>query len=123
MKWGQIARNALVDSIRVRRREVRPLSPEQAQQFLTAVSATRLEALYSVALSLGVRRGEALGLRSLDIDLDARALRINQSIQRVGGSLRASETKTSRSRRTITLPDFAVEPLKAHHVRQLRERR
>ena len=79
MKWGLVARNVatLVDVPRGQRPEVQPFNPEQARAFLDAVRGDRLEALYSVALAIGLRRGEALGLRWDDVDLDAGVRRQN----------------------------------------------
>jgi integrase len=124
MKWSLIARNpaALVDPPRIPRSEIRPLTAEEARRFLQAAKGERFEALYTLALFSGLRRGEILGLRWSDVDLDARALRVNQAIQRVGGKLRAAETKTERSRRTIALPASVIAVLRAHRVRQLQER-
>ena len=69
LKWGLVSRNVatLVDPPRIERKEMATLTPEQAPQFLAAVRGDRLEALYTVALSLGLRQGEALGLRWQDI--------------------------------------------------------
>src|SRR5260370_12756259 len=54
---------------RARRAEVRPFTPDEARAFLVAVQGDRLQALYTVALALGLRQGEALGLRWPDVDL------------------------------------------------------
>ena len=73
LKWGLIARNVatLVDAQRGRVSKVlRPFTPEEAVTFLDVIKGDRLQALYSVALSLGLRQGEALGLRWEDVDLD-----------------------------------------------------
>lgn len=57
LKWGLVSRNVatLVDPPKGRRAEVRPLTPEQARRFLEAAKGDRLEALYSVAVALGLR--------------------------------------------------------------------
>jgi integrase len=69
LKWGLVARNvaALVDPPRIRREEAQPLDPNQAKSFLTAIRGHRLEALYSVALAVGLRQGEALGILSISM--------------------------------------------------------
>jgi integrase len=71
-RWGLVARNAaaLVDPPRVRRPEVQPLRRERARAFLAAGQGDRLAALSTVALALGLRQGEALGLRWQDVDLE-----------------------------------------------------
>jgi integrase len=60
------------------------LSPEQARAFLDAAKGERLEALYTVALSLGLQMGEALGSRWQDIDFERRVLTVNRILERIG---------------------------------------
>ena len=66
----------------------RGLTVQQAKATLRAANEHRLYALYVLALFLGLRRGELLGLRWQDIDLDGGKLEVVQTLQRVGGSLR-----------------------------------
>ncbi len=124
LKWGLVARNVatLVDPPRSRLYPVRPLTPDQARRLLDAVKGDRLEALYSVAVSLGLRQGEALGLRWDDVDLDAKTLTVRHAMQRVDGKPTFVEPKTNRSRRTISMPASVVTALRGHKVRQLEER-
>lgn len=133
MRFGLVVRNAdaLADPPKIERAEIRPFSPDRARKLLDVVKGDRLEALYSVALALGLRRGEILGLRwAEDVDLDACTIRVQQAIRRIGpkasgeekGSLRTAEPKTERSRRTIAMPDAVVRSLRAHRARQLQER-
>lgn len=67
---------------------------------------------------LGLRRGELLGLRWADVDLDAAELTIRQTVTRVAGSLQYQPPKTRRSRRTLPLPDPVVSALRLHRARQ-----
>ncbi len=124
VKWGLVMRNsaALVDGPRGPRSEVRLVNPSQARQLLEAFRGDRLEALYTVALAVGLRQGEALGLRWQDIDLEARTLTVCVALERAEGHFRLTEPKTDRSRRTIALPDVAIRALKAHRARQSQER-
>jgi integrase len=124
VKWDLVSRNvaSLVSPPRVKQNEIQPFTPQQARQFLDAVKGNRLEALYSVALALGLRRGEALGLRWEDVDLDAGTLTVRVNLQRIAGKLQLVEPKTERSRRTIKLPQMAVAALRNHKVLQLEER-
>lgn len=123
-KWGLVPRNVvkLVDAPRPNRPEVQPLSPAQALQFLAAVRGHRLEALYSVALAVGLRQGEALALEWKDVDLERSTLTVRATLQRVDGKLVRLEPKTARSRRTVHLPGVAVEALRQHRERQAEER-
>jgi integrase len=98
------------------------MSPEQARAFLDLVRGDRLEALYTVALAIGLRQGEALGLQWNDIDLDTGTLSVRHALQRIGGKLQLVEPKTRLSRRTIAMPPIVVTSLRAHRARQLQER-
>jgi integrase len=124
LRWGLVGRNAaaLTSAPRIPHREIQPLDAADARRFLDTAKGTRLEALYTVALNLGLRRGELLGLRWSDIDLENSSLRVLQAVQRVGGKLAAAETKTVSSRRTLTLPLSVVATLRSHRARQLQER-
>jgi integrase len=79
-------------------------------------------AVFSVALAIGLRLGEALGLRWQDVDLEKGTLTVHQTLQRVDKKLQFVEPKSEKSRRTVPLPDAAVAILKRHRTRQKRER-
>lgn len=124
VRWGYVPRNVakLVTSPRVKRPEVKPLDSNQARKLLAVVEKHRLSALYTVAVALGLRQGEALGLRWEDVDLKAGQLVVRQSLQRFEGKLNLVDPKTERSRRAIALPRVCVESLKAHRVQQRKDR-
>ena len=124
LKWGLVPRNVatLVDPPRVRRTDVRPLLPDQARLLLEALRGDRLEALYTVALAVGLREGEALGLRWQDVDFEKGTLSVRVALQRIEGKLQLVEPKTLRSRRSILLSDSTLGALRTHHARQLAER-
>lgn len=125
MRWGLVQRNAaaLVSPPRVERKEVEPFTLEEARSFIEAVQGHRLEALYTVALALGLRQGEALGLRWEDVDVEGGTLSVRFQIQRVKGEgLLLVELKTTSSRRAIELPETVIKALRSHRVRQLEER-
>src|SRR5262249_40008960 len=105
------------------------LDPEQARKFLDAARGERLEALYSVALSMGLREGEGLALGWSDVAFDTGLLSVRRTLQRQGGprfgtegKLVFQEPKTERSKRTLHIPDAIISALKQHKVRQSRER-
>ncbi|MHB1414616.1 MAG: site-specific integrase, partial [Chloroflexota bacterium] len=95
---------------------------EQARTVLQSIRGHRLEALYTVALVLGLRQGEALGLRWEDVDLEGGSLRVCQTLQRVDGTLRFAEPKTERSRRKISMPEMVARSLRQHRLHQVEER-
>jgi integrase len=120
VKKGALVRNvaALADEPRVPQHDIEPLSPPDARRLLHAVKGDRLEALYSVAMALGLRQGEALGLNWADVDLKGRTLRIRCALQRTKGEFHFVEPKSQRSRRTMALPEAVVKALQAHWDRQ-----
>lgn len=124
MKWGLVSRNVvmLTDPPASEHREIRPFSPDEARAFLATVTGHRQEALYTVALAVGLRQGEALGLRWEDVDINARELHVRKQVQRIDSKLRLVDLKTPKSRRTIPLPPSTIVALKAHRNHQREER-
>ena len=133
-----VLRNALADAVRddllvrnvaqqVRvspghQKEVEPLTVAETRALLRTARSHRLYALYAVALSIGLRRGEALGLRWSDVDLDEGLLHVRQTLQRHSGQLHLAPPKTRRSRRTVPLLPSMVATLRDHQDRQAAER-
>ncbi len=125
LRWGLVSHNATeaVDIPQLAREEVTALSPEQARSFLEAARGDRYECMYVVAVTAGLRRGEILGLRWADVDLEAATLRVARQLQRMRdrSGLRFATPKGGKGR-TISLPPRAVEALRAHRARQAEER-
>ena len=123
--WNLVARNVcdLVTSPSSKRHEMKPLTPEQAQRLLEVARGHRLEALLTLAVTTGMRRGELLALHWDDIDLNEGSVYVRRTIGRIGKfGLVESEPKTQRSRRKITLPTFVLDTLKRHleHQQEMR---
>jgi integrase len=106
----------------VARSERRALTPEEAKRFLSVVAGDRLGSAFVVALATGLRRGELLGLRWCDVDLEGRVLFVRQTLQRVGGRLAVAEPKTHRSARPVPLSGLAVRALEEQRDRQEKDR-
>ncbi len=104
--------------------EMRPLSEGEARAFLDAAreSGDRFEALYVLAITTGLRRGELLGLRWEDADLERGTLRVGRALVRERGRHSAGETKTRRGRRQVNLTPQTVSTLRTHRKRQLEEK-
>lgn len=124
---GYVTRNvaALVDGVRLGRPKGRTLTPDQARTLLTAAHGTEYEALVTVLLSLGLRKGEALGLCWDDLDLDSTpaTLTVRQALKKASdGSTYLDEPKTAGSRRVVHIPRPVVETLRRHRVGQAEER-
>lgn len=111
-----------VDAPKLRRTPIQPFNAQEAQQLLEAAHGDRLEALYVLALTTGMRLGELLALTWRHVDLEAGTLQVVASLQRVERGWRSGAPKTQRSRRQIALTVTAQEALRAHRMRQLAER-
>jgi integrase len=121
---GRVARNVctLVDAPSLKRDEVSPLNADEARSVLKACRGERNEARWSVALALGLRQGEALGLQWKDVDLDAGTLTVRRALQRLRGKgLVFVEPKSRAGRRTIVLPTTLRRALQAHEEAQRAE--
>jgi integrase len=122
VKWNLVARNVcdFVTSPSLKRHEMKPLTPEQAQRLLEVARGHRLEALLTLAVTTGMRRGELLALHWDDIDLNEGSVYVRRTISRIGKfGLVESEPKTQRSKRKIALPSFVVAMLQQHRHHQL----
>jgi len=90
------------------------LTPEELERLARAVPA-RYRALVLVAGVLGLRWGEAVGLRVRDIDFLRRTVTVAQMVEEVAGHLRlVSDAKTAAGLRTLTTPAFLIDELARH---------
>ncbi len=90
--------------------------------FLAATAHEYYGPVWAFLASTGCRRGEALGLRWSDLDLDARRASLVQSVQKVAGKVIIGDVKTSSSRRRIALDDATVTVLRDQRKRQAEAR-
>lgn len=122
MKWRIVTRNeaAMSTPVTVHRSEGRSLSPAQAKCLMETLATSPMGTLFTVMLTTGMRRGEAIGLRWEDVDLKKGVISVRQQVQRINGELKATEVKTERSRRSINLAKPTVMALKEHKAVQMR---
>jgi integrase len=151
-KWEIVSRNVAkrVDAPTVPKTEAEHLTTAQAGRVLAAIGGDRrhalgddrkklsepdrLRALFSVAIAMGLRRGEITGLRWEHVDLDGGVIRVREQLQRVQhkrddegnivgrGGLVVQDLKTDRSRRALRVPPSVLEELRVHAVEQETER-
>lgn len=119
----------LVEPPRQTRKEMQTLTLEQiTTQLVPAIENDRFYAPIYLAFTTGLRRGELLGLRWRDIDLDAGVLHVRQTLSRVKNHetgktyLTFQEPKTPQSRRSVPLTEASVVALKRHRGRQAQEK-
>lgn len=95
--------------------------PAQLQRFLTATWNDPLGPLYLVLATTGMRRGEAVGLRWDDVDLDHGSLAVRQAMISVSYRVLVDEPKSGAGVRTIALDPTTVEALRVLQQRQLQQ--
>ncbi|WP_328725683.1 tyrosine-type recombinase/integrase [Streptomyces sp. NBC_00259] len=143
---GHVSRNVaeIARAPRIEEEEIEPYTIEEVQSLLLEASKLRNSARWVVALALGLRQGEALGLQWEDVDLDAGYVRIRRNrlrpryrhgcgsepCGRKPGYCPKREqirrehknTKSRSGRRTVGLPDPLIKLLRKHKEEQDRER-
>jgi integrase len=146
VRRGHLARNpaTLAKAPRLVEKEIEPYTVEEIRLLLKTALETRNGARWAVALALGLRQGEALGLKWADVDLDIGSLAIRRGRlrprwrhgcdgtcgrkyggycpQRQPARAETSETKSRAGRRVVGLPSEVVALLKTHREAQERER-
>jgi integrase len=138
---GYVGQNvaAVAKAPRIEMDEVEPYSLEEVRRILDAADGLRNGARWAIALALGLRQGEVLGLRWTDVDLDAGMLTIRKNrlrprddhgcgvpCGRTAGRCRdrvmvndeTGPTKSTAGRRMVGLPDSLVELLRRHGAEQ-----
>jgi integrase len=118
-----LLRNAADDVQRPRRRRTEMLvwSADELRRFLDNSPGDRLRSCWAVAATTGLRRGELLGLRWDDVDLDGQVISVKRSRVAAGYSVSEGTPKSGRGRR-VDLDPETVAVLRRHRARQLEER-
>jgi integrase len=105
-----------------KRPEIKVWAAEELRAFLDMIAAHRLYAAFHLTSHTGMRRGEVLGLRWSDIDLDAGRLSVRQAVISVAYELQLSDVKTGSGRRSIDLDTDTVGVLRRWRKGQTEER-
>lgn len=100
-------------------REMQTWTPTELRTFLAGVKEHPLAPAFVLAASTGMRRGEVLGLRWSDVDLDQRTVAVRQTVINVAYKVTMSEPKTARGRRTISIDPATAAVLRAHRESQV----
>ncbi len=127
VSWGVVARNVADLATPPRHRasaskEMQTWSAEEVSAFLVHSSQDRLSAIWVLAVTTGMRRGELLGLKWKDIDFERSALSVRRSLVSVEYELAFSTPKTEKSRRVIALDTTTLGALAKHRRSQAAEK-
>jgi integrase len=121
LRWQLISRNPAdaVETPRPRCKEMTAYNEADTARLLQAVEGTEWFAPVLVAVTTGLRRGELLGLRWRDVDVERGTLTVSQTVEQTTLSgIQFKEPKTRKSRRTMPLPQLTIEALRKHRVAQ-----
>jgi integrase len=124
VKQGTLSRNVakMVEHPRQDKKDMKTWTEGQAATFLEAVADHRLSAAWQLSL-YGLRRGEVLGLRWSDVNLDAKTITIRRArVEVTGVGVVEGEPKTERAKRTLPLDDGLAVALRSMKARQARDR-
>ena len=124
---GSVIRNvaALADAPKLsasKKREMRVWTAGQLREFLEGIAGDRLHPAFFLAAHTGMRRGEVLGLRWQDVDLEAARLSVRQAIISVAYQVKVSDVKTGTGRRTINLDERTIDVLRTWRKTAVAER-
>ncbi len=120
---GLVPRNvaSVVKAPRPAKKEIHPLDCAQVKALFEAARGDRLEALYVVAVTTGLREGELLGLKWKDVNLEAGTLSVRRSLSYTTKEPIFNNPKNGKGR-SLKLPHAAVDALKRHKAAQNEER-
>lgn len=123
-RWGRVPRNVARQADPPARDATRATAwtGRELARFLEHVRADRLYALWRLAATTGMRRGELLGLTWRALDLDAARLHVEQQLVPTRGGVTFGPPKSRRSRRTVALDPDTVRVLRDHRDAQIVER-
>ena len=124
VRWRVIPNNVcgLVSPPRCPDEEMNVLTPKQVGRLLDVSKGDRFEALYSLAVTTGMRRGELLGLKWEDVNLGRGTIQVKRSLSVVKGGLIFVPPKSAKGKRNITLASGVIKVLKKHRAVQDKER-
>jgi len=126
VRWHRVTHNAAKSADPPRQshggRDMHTWAPQQLRAFLEHVGDDRLYPLWHLLASTGMRRGEAVGLRWIDLDLERAHLSIRQTRLAIGYAVHVGEPKSATSRRGVALDPDSVEVLREWRERQVDER-
>lgn len=120
VRWGRLHRNPCdaADPPRGVSPEMKAWTADELRAFVASVSTHRWAGIWALMATTGMRRGEVLGLRWSDVDLEAGTVTIRSTRVRFGKTIATSTPKTARGNRTVALGPVVVASLRVWRRQQ-----
>jgi integrase len=122
---GELIKRNVASSVRppkVPKAKIASLRADETAKLLDYLGGTRMHLPAILALGLGLRRGEVLGLQWGDINLEVRRLQIARSLGQAGREVFFKDPKSEAGRRAMSIPPSVAEALRQHRVVQMEQR-
>jgi len=124
VRWQLLSLNP-ADSVTPPRKsyqEMGVLDEQQALSLIKAAEGGRYYIPILLVVTTGMRRGEVLGLRWRDVDLDKGIIHVRQTLTRVGNEIKFKQPKTAKSRQSVAMLPLTTEALRVRKKHQAEER-
>ncbi len=120
VRWQLLAVNPAiaVQPPRAKRPALTIPDARMIERIIVTSEGTLMHIAVLLAAATGMRRGEVLGLRWSSVDLEQGLVRVVSTYQRSKKGCEFADPKTDRARRTIALPEFAIDALRQHRLCQ-----
>ncbi|MBK8903068.1 MAG: site-specific integrase [Anaerolineaceae bacterium] len=116
VKQGILIRNPTnaVTAPKPQKKTFATLTVDQVRQFLKEVEGHRWYPIYVIAVMMGLRKGEILGLRWQDINFDNNTISVENVVLEINGKIHLGSPKTKKSKRTVAMPEYVANVLKKY---------
>ncbi len=123
VKWGLLHKNPCEGVVKPKLAptKITLLTPDEIKRFLQEASNSRMFALFVMAITTGMRRGELFGLKWDDFDFQSATVSLQRGVADVRGHVFVGDLKRHASKRTIHLPKFTLAALRQHRERMRAE--
>jgi integrase len=124
VRWRLVPTNVVEGATppRITKIEIRVLAPEQVKVFFEGIKGHRLEAMFVLAITTGLRQGELFGLRWEGIDTKEGLLYVVRTLSKTNGGVVFDPPKTAKGTRAVGLTQVATEALESHKAHQEEEK-
>lgn len=120
VKWNMLHNNPcnFIDLPKQKKQEMKVLTTSEAYKFMEAIVYSKWKPFFSLLLASGMRPGEALGLKWMDVDFGERRIQVQRALSKTKAGWKLEDPKTPQSRRSIPIPPSVMGDLQEHKENQ-----